>query len=358
MVEGIETAHGSLDLEGLVKEKPIAACVISSTLTSTIPNISLAGEISIATLFTPALDVEYVFHGKPMSIDIIPTTPSGIPTPALITRVALQLSGIPFIAVDSGSYIEPRIPFIALPSRRVGGKINEEEALPRGTSRKLFLEAKSLGKVLGSLSRVVMVGESMPGGTTTALSILRALGIGDYNSTSSSSNINPVDIKKKVVERALERARGVSDPFEINDIAGDPLHISVAGMAVGILSANSYAILAGGTQMLAALALMKSSGESFNEERVAIATTRWVYEDRGEEMVKIVKRISPGSSILYINLNFSDSPFEGLRAFEKGFVKEGAGAGGASMLAISRGVSMEGLKASIYKEYESLIERK
>ncbi|PNV81302.1 MAG: hypothetical protein C0179_03435, partial [Fervidicoccus sp.] len=113
--------HGSFKTEEMRKGKAVVVCVIASTLTSTIPNISLAGEMAAATLFTPALDVEYVQYGKPQSIDSIPTTPSGIPTPAVITRAALQLSNAPFIVVNSGSYVEPKLPALTLPSRRVGG---------------------------------------------------------------------------------------------------------------------------------------------------------------------------------------------------------------------------------------------
>ncbi|MGC8678428.1 MAG: nicotinate mononucleotide-dependent phosphoribosyltransferase CobT [Fervidicoccaceae archaeon] len=347
--------HGSFKTEEMRKGKAVVVCVIASTLTSTIPNISLAGEMAAATLFTPALDVEYVQYGKPQSIDSIPTTPSGIPTPAVITRAALQLSNAPFIVVNSGSYVEPKLPALTLPSRRVGGRIDKEEALPRGTSKRLFSEAKTAGKTFSSLSDVVLIGESMPGGTTTALSILKGLGMGDYSSVSSSSNVNPIDIKKSVVEAALKRAEGMDDPFEINDVLGDPLHISIAGIAIGALSGGSHVILAGGTQMLAALALMRASGEEFDEEKVSIATTKWVFDDKGEKMGKLVGSLAPGASLVYADLSFSDSPFEGLKAYDEGFVKEGVGAGGTSVLALLKGRSVEDLKRSIYIEYERLM---
>ena len=51
------------------------------------------------------------------------------------------------------------------------------------------------------------------------------------------------------------------------------------------------------------------------------------------------------------------SRFEGLQAYEKGYVKEGVGAGGALVLAAARGMSNAEILEAIEAEYEKLLGR-
>ncbi|MEM4888506.1 MAG: TIGR00303 family protein [Thermosphaera sp.] len=334
--------------------KTLAVYVIGSTMTSTIPGISIAGTMPIATLFTPALDVEYLYYGKPVTLDAIPTTPEGIPTPAIITRISLQLSRIPFVVVDAGSYVSPKIPTIALSSRCVGGRIDKENALPFGTSEKLFKESKYVGSTLGTMADIVLVGESIPAGTTTAMAILRALGYPGENLVSSSTSKNPLELKKTVVYKALQRVKGGEDPFTLNDIVGDPLHISIAGLALGVIDAGSIIILAGGTQMLAVLGLMKKISPDFDQSKIIHATTKWIIIDKGKEILDFIRSAVPGIGFVYSVLDFSNAPFQGLRAYEEGFVKEGVGAGGTAFLAMTKGINVNDLIKGIYQEYRRI----
>jgi len=86
---GITIVRGELRGE-VLQEESLCVYVIASTKTSTIPGISLAGQAPLFTLFTPTLDVEYLYHGAPVSFPVIPTTPEGIPTPAIITLQLLN----------------------------------------------------------------------------------------------------------------------------------------------------------------------------------------------------------------------------------------------------------------------------
>jgi len=334
--------------------KTIAIYVIGSTMTSSVPGISIAGTMPIATLFTPALDVEYLYYGKPVTLDVIPTTPTGIPTPAIITRTALQLLKTSFVVVDVGSYVPPKMPTIALPSRCVGGRIDRENALPLGTSERLFNEAKYVGSTLGRVADVVLIGESIPAGTTTAMAILHALGYQGQNLVSSSTSRNPLEIKKLVVDKALQRVKGVEDPFTLNDIVGDPLHISVAGLALGVVKVGGVAVLAGGTQMLATLGIMKSISPDFDQSKVIHATSRWIFLDKGKEILEFIKSVTSKVGFVYSTLDFSNAPFQGLRAYEEGFVKEGVGAGGTAFLALAKGVDINNLIEDIYREYHRI----
>jgi len=355
MVKGVKVVRGDIPWRVLNYGKVLAVYVIGSTKTSLIPNISIAGSIPIATLFTPTLDVEYLHLGMPTTLDIIPTTPTGIPTPALITRSALMTMKTPYLVVDSGSYVEPKIPRVVLPSRCVGGRIDVEPALPLGTSEKLFNESLSLGCMLGSIADVVLIGESIPGGTTTAMAILYALGFKHLELISSSMKDNPIELKKSVVGKAVKRLSPSSNVFEVNDLVGDPLHISVAGIALGVLTSNSYVVLAGGTQMLAVLAIMGMIRNDFNQERVIHATTKWVIKDRGREVSEFLSTYYPRVTLVYSDLDFTNTPFEGLRSYEEGYVKEGVGAGGTVFLALTRGVGYDDLINTICSEYSRLV---
>ena len=102
-----------------------------------------------------------------------------------------------------------------------------------------------------------MLGECVPGGTTTALCVLRALG---YDaSVSSAFPRNPIDLKEGVCREVLARIRenGIEEPMGILRAAGDPMMPVAAGIV------NTYSgdlIFAGGTQMLAVAAVLKALG--------------------------------------------------------------------------------------------------
>lgn len=336
-------------------ERVLGVYFIGSTKTSTIPGISIAGATPELTLYTPAVDVEYLVYGEPLSTDRIPVTPEGVPTPALITRAALSSSNIPFIVVDSGSYVEPRIPHVDLPSRIAGERIDFGRALPRDAARKLFEESRILARELASLAGLIVLGESIPGGTTTALGILAGLGYEAWGMVSSAAPENPQDLKKRVVMEGLEKSGELpsSDPFKAVACLGDPVHISMAGFLAGAIDRDARIILAGGTQMAAVLAIAKHAGMPL-EGRVLIGTTRWLIEDDSSDLVGLVKIVYPSIPVVAYDLDFSNAPHEGLRYYERGYVKEGVGAGGTSIAAAIRGIDREELLKSIYGEYERL----
>ena len=73
--------------------------------------------------------------------------------------------------------------------------------------------------------------------------------------------------------------------------------------------------------------------------KVIHGTTRWLVKDQNSDVRKINDRITNDIPIVYVNMDYSDSPYEGLQAYEWGFIKEGVGCGGSSIGAI---VSSEG----------------
>ncbi len=330
---------------------------IASTKVSTIPGISIAGSNPNATLYTPTLDVEYLVFGKPKTLNIVPVTPDGIPTPAVLTRATLKLLQIPYSIVDCGTYIEPQTPHISLPGKSIGGRIDIEDALPIQNVEKLYVSGKTLGLMIGKRESVFLIGESIPGGTTTAMSIMEALGYRASKRVSSASPTNPHNLKIEIFTKALKRCGlqpPIEDVFRVVSIFGDPLHISIAGFVSSVIERGCKVLLAGGTQMCAVLAILKRLGVDI-AGRVAIATTRWIIEDSSADIAGLVKDIALEVPILFSSLSFANAPYSGLTAYERGYVKEGVGAGGTIVTALIKGFNMDEIKKSIYDEYRMLV---
>ncbi|GBF09171.1 hypothetical protein apy_08960 [Aeropyrum pernix] len=127
-VGGVFTVSGAPEvvLEG-VAGKGVMAVVYGSTRTSTIPGISIAGPSPEATLYTPTLDIEYLVAGRSLTLDVVPVSPEGVPTPAVITRAVARAFNIPLLPVDAGSWTEARVPHAKLPSRVAGGRTGERQ---------------------------------------------------------------------------------------------------------------------------------------------------------------------------------------------------------------------------------------
>lgn len=339
----------------------MALYFIGSTRTSTIPGISIAGATPDLTLYTPACDVEYLVYGAPKSFNVIPVTPEGIPTPAIITRTCLNLCKIPYIVVDVGSAIEPKIPHVVLPSRRVGESINTGSALPYEVTKSLYDEARTLAHTIHGVD-VYLLGESIPGGTTTTLGILSALGYNAWGKVSSASPSNPHELKERIVREGLEKARlrvdeVRKDPIKAVSALGDPVHVSMAGFVHGALEDGAKVVLAGGTQMASVIAIAKHMNLNLRGSVITV-TTRWITSDKLSSIANLIGSIEPAVPIVSVNLDFSKAPYVGLRRYEDGYVKEGVGAGGTAFIAhvlTERG--MADIEEAIYEEYGRLIKQ-
>jgi uncharacterized protein (TIGR00303 family) len=312
-------------------EKPLFLCILANTETAKIPNISAAGKSPELTDYTPAADAELVETGNAISINEPAMTPSGAPSPAVLTRASMLLTGIPCIFMNSGMRVRPMIPTIDL-NARPGGDIRKGYAVIDAID--IYKKSRALGEKLGKLSDFVIIGESVPGGTTTAMGVLRALGYD--GKVSSSFPMNPLGIKNRVVEEAMKNS-GISfgslksQPLRAVECLGDPMMAAAAGLVDGL---GTKIVLAGGTQMISVLSVIKHLGLTRD---VSIATTRYVADDKSanfREMTEIL-----GYRAFAADPGFGNSRRNGLRMYENGDVKEGVGAGGAMFAAAMMGYS-------------------
>jgi len=77
-------------LETIKSGRFLFSFVISYTETCEISGITFAGADKNSIQFTPPADAEYLHYGYCKTIDNIPMTPDGKPTPGLLTKTALE----------------------------------------------------------------------------------------------------------------------------------------------------------------------------------------------------------------------------------------------------------------------------
>ena len=347
-IEILGNQNAGLDFINKTKQKRFAfSLVISYTATSEIPGITVAGEHPDLIKYTGPADAEFIHYGHCKSISVIPMTPDGKPTPALLTKTALEAASIPSVVINAGSKISPKLPFIDV-NLEYGKNISNESALSQDDIRKAIEYGRIIGRFLGTSTDCLVIGESIPGGTTTALGVLEGLGLKAL--VSSSMPNNPVSLKTDVVRNALKRIQS-EDPLDIVAEVGDPMIPTVAGI-LSTASEITSVLLAGGTQMAAVLCFAKSIG--FDGKNTAIGTTSYVADDKSANLVGAIEQIFD-IPILVANLKLGQSKIPGLRAYAEGFVKEGAGAGGASIACMLKtGIDAEKLLSLTEKEYQRI----
>ena len=297
--------------------------VAGTTKTARIDGISAAGSDLDLLAHTPSADAELIEYGHLVRAPTLPVSPTGCPTPAAVTRAVRELVGFETLVVDAG-LAEPT----GAPTVDVGAKPGRDvrRADPVPTAPGAWVAARELGRALPDDELVI--GETVPGGTTTALGVCRALGV-DLP-VSSSLPENPLDLKREVVDAAFEASDlGPGDAASYPELAvrflGDPVIAVVAGLTAGALESGTAVVLGGGTQMLAAAALVRHAGVA---DPLTVATTTYVADDVD---------VDSTATALDCDLVVTDPGFEGrddpLARYAAGEAKEGAGMGGALVLA-------------------------
>ncbi|MBV9582336.1 MAG: TIGR00303 family protein [Chloroflexi bacterium] len=358
------SAHerGRAFLERWRGRRPPFWCVLAHTDTCLLPGISSAGLTEELRPYTPAADAEVVRLGRPRCLPRLPSNPLGAPGPSGITRAALCLAQLEVRFVGAGLRVWPATRVLRAAERP--GRSIEQSGPAVADARELFASGMQLGREAATDGApYVVIGESVPGGTTTALAVLLALGYAAEGRVSGSMPGNAHLLKSQVAHAALDTAGmaagdGRADPLQAVRLVGDPMQPLAAGMALGASMAGCDVLLAGGSQMVAVAALVRALGDDSALERVAIGTTRWVIADPAADVAGLAREIDPGLAVLAVNLDFSTSRHVGLHAYERFAVKEGVGAGGACIAALqATGESCARLLTVIDEVYDGLLGR-
>ena len=325
---------------------------IGETTLAQIPGLSAAGADLAALPYTGPADADMLFYDRPKVASSLPFDPFGHPSPALITRASILEAGLAAMTVRAGSSIAPASPHLTL-SEKPGRDMRKERAIPDWNE--IASGAERLARDKGAAVKQVVVAESVPGGTTTALLVLRALG---YEGTVSSAGpYNPLPLKEQVWNDTAQRVgisagglkgRGIETAAEI----GDPMQVAAAAY-VAALPDDTAVTLAGGTQMMSVAALLRDMGV---KRDLLVATTKYVHRDPTSCLEAYAEKI--GVRWYAAPLDFTNSRFPGLADYEKGFIKEGVGAGGAVWYALKQGATMERIQERTERLYEKMIEGK
>ena len=332
-------------LERYRGRSPAFACVLGFTETGLIPGISAAGATPDDRRYTAVADAEFLYNGPVAQPDYpLPPLTAGA-SPVFISRAVVEALGIPIYLLNAGLPVNLTVPAIdlgATPARC----LTTGSALELSTVKRLFEQGLEWGQRLAQDCDYLIIGECVVGGTTTALAVLTGLGIqaaGKVNSSHPNCNHGQ---KESIVQAGLQRAgfwpadslasvHPSLDPLQLIAAVGDPMQIAVAGMAISA-SRTAGVLLAGGTQMLAVCALIKTITRQYalawRSEEIVVGTTRWVAEDPTGDTVGLAKAIG-SMPLLATGLTFATSRYRVLQAYEQGYVKEGMGAGGCAIAA-------------------------
>ena len=336
------------DSTGGSDRPPTFVPVAGSTATARIEGISAAGADREVMAHTPSADLEILTYGQPVLAPVVPVAPSGCPTPAVVTRAARELLGFETIAIDSGLARPTDAPTVA-PGDEPGGDIREPE--PVSNAAAIYEAARASGQALPK--EEIVIGETIPGGTTTALGVLTVLG--ERETVSSSLPANPLSLKLEVVAEALAASdllagEAAGEPVRAIAAIGDPVLAAVSGLAVGALDSGTEVRLAGGTQMAAAGALVRHAGI---EAPLTLETTSFLAGDESSSIDAL-------TADLDLDLTITDPGFDELEhpaadAYAVGEAKEGVGMGGALAMVERSAIPMADLREQVITVYGRLL---
>lgn len=331
-------------IEAVKGQRPIFACVLGFTETGLIPGISAAGATPDDRRYTAIADAEFLHYGPTRHpVHPLPPLDAGA-SPVLISRAVVSEQSIPTQLFSAGLPCPPAAPHMDLggcPARCVSSGC----ALDATTVHHLFQQGLEWGtRLAASLNGgYLILGECVVGGTTTALAVLKGLGWAVDGKVNSSHPTCNHQHKQAVVAqglKALARQLGLvpetmtldPDPFTILAGVGDPMQVATAGMTLAA-SRQGRVMLAGGTQMMAVYAVARAiaihRGLEWHQSQIVVGTTRWVAADPTGDTVGLATLL--GVPLVTTRLSFATSQYAQLRAYERGFVKEGVGAGACAI---------------------------
>ena len=319
-----------------------------STELAKVPGLSNAGANPEVVPLTASADADIVQFGFSKVTDRFPLDPEGHPTPAIITRAAVLEANIPYCIVRAGTYIRLSPPYVEL-GAEYGRDPRFGQAVPNASE--IFENSRIFAETSARSHGSVMIAETVPGGTTTALLVLRALGFDD--NVSSGGPNNPLPLKEQVwrdtaLRLGIDRGGLADDPIRILTEMGDPVQAAILGFISG-LQGSCDITLAGGTQMLAIAALLAKLSPG---RKPLIATTRYVAEDASSSFNQLADRL--GVKTWIAALDFTKSAYKGLQDYERGFIKEGVGAGGSVLYAERCGVPVSRIIDRVEELYSAI----
>ncbi|MCF6330002.1 MAG: nicotinate-nucleotide--dimethylbenzimidazole phosphoribosyltransferase [Sulfurimonas sp.] len=339
-------------LDSLPEAKADFLLCASVTKTCEIDAITQAG-IPGKIPLTPTLDAEFISTGKVYSMPQLAETPKGVPTPALITKAVHDIAPFSTIEIlDLGLEVKPQHTqlnnFDILPSNSIAKNANID-------AKEVFFKGMEYGKSYELKGSYLILGESTPSGTTTAMATVLALGYDLKNDFSSSFLNVPSKIKNSTVDKALSLVNNNMNNFDKLGVVSDNMLIFCAGFLLEA-SRRFHVVLAGGTQMAACLLVADKLKEDVlmrvKSKNITLATTAWVKNDENSNIQNILSSLSYTPHAIYTDFSFENTEIAVLKKYDEGEAKEGVGAGAALAYAVAnKKTNKEVLEAVEYLIY-------
>lgn len=358
--------------------------LLAGTDTAAVPGISAAGATPEVRLGTAAADAELLLLGPSVRRPhALPPLPAGV-SPALISHVVCQgLVLVPLVA-DLGCAVAPAVPHL-----RLGGTparcLSTGAAMPRQRVQRLLRLGQRWGARWAAARHTtpsgepapVVIAECVPGGTSTAQAVLTGLGVEAGGLVSGSLRQPAHALKGELTARGLAAAGleplgpgpGAAaaldlDPLAVLAAVGDPMQALAAGLLLGAAGRRVPVLLAGGSQMAAVLALALALAPAHQRPWLAaygaLGTTAWVAQEPGSDLSLLLQRVGERWGVRPMafasSLRFAHCRSAALRDYERGYVKEGVGAGGLALLWELSGRSPAALAAACDQAMERLRE--
>jgi len=288
---------------------------------------------------TPTLDAEFITNGRVFSLGEIAETPSGVPTPAIITRAVHNLTPFSSIEIlDLGLVKTPQNStyhtFDITPSDSITTGANID-------ARSMFEKGMRAGRSYELKGNYLILAESTPSGTTTAAATALALGYDCEDDFSSSFLHVPKNIKKETIDKALSLINDEMSNFEKLSHVSDNMLIFCAGFLLEA-SRRFHVVLAGGTQMAAVLLIADKLREDIlmriKSDNITLATTSWIANDKNSDIAHILSLLSYTPHAIYTTFSFQETSISLLKKYDDGEAKEGVGAGAALGYAYANGI--------------------
>jgi len=351
----IKPIIGNIDfIESLRGKRATFMLALSNTKTANISGITQAGIPGMIHL-TPTLDSEFVTTGEVRSLENIAETPKGVPTPALITRGVHLLAPYGRIELlDLGLEVKPKVDYFKLhgfdiePSQNIAKSANID-------AQELFQKGVEFGKEYVCKDEYIILGESVPSGTTTAMATAIGLKHKVKEHFSSSFKDVPTDVRENTLKLALSNIEHKDDIFTVLSKVSDNMLIFNAGFILG-LNNKIPLVLAGGTQMACVLLIvdrmLKLMGSTMKSSNLSLCTTKWVAEDKESDIKALLELLRFPINAYYADFDFALSTHPALKLYDEGEAKEGVGAGGALTYGFLNGLS----KTDITKQVEVFLQ--
>ncbi len=316
--------------------------LLAATETAAVEGISAAGSTAAARRSTAAADAELLLLGPGVALPHpLPPLPAGV-SPALISHVVCTRLDLEPLVVDLGCATAPGVPHLRPPPPAASGParcLSSGAAMPRSRVEALLALGRRWGRA-GGTGDPLLVAECVPGGTTTAQALLSGLGI-EAGGIVSGSLARPAHaLKADLVARGLAAIPMPADPIAITAALGDPMQPLAAGLLLAAAETGRPVLLAGGSQMAAVLALALALAEPELRHRLvaqaAVGTTAWVARERDSDLALLLTRVGQRWAVdplaFAASLHFHGPVQPALADYERGYVKEGVGAGGLAIV--------------------------